>query len=146
MARGSQKQRAIKKASGWKPRRGQTPSSPTFLEGVWSDGEGPGLLAGILWFPPWHLFLSVLWVLLHLPALASFPVKEEGAKSSYVWGSRGKKRCYWQCAKWCWLSVEGGAVGDGHQKTATLIFSLLRTDKAALLRSLPLSGPQSPQH
>lgn len=42
-------------------------------EGVWSDGEGPGLLVGILWFPFWHLFLSVLWALLTLPALVAFP-------------------------------------------------------------------------
>lgn len=46
-------------------------------EGMWSDGEGPSLLVGILWFPFWHLFLSVLRALLTLPALVSFPVKEE---------------------------------------------------------------------
>lgn len=46
-------------------------------EGMWSDGEGPALLVGTLWFPFWHLLLSVLWVLLTLPALASSAVKEE---------------------------------------------------------------------
>lgn len=42
-----------------------------------SDGEGPGLLGGILWFPFWHLYLSALWALFTLPASVSFPVKEE---------------------------------------------------------------------
>lgn len=46
-------------------------------EGMWSDGEGSSLLVEILWFPLWHLFLSVLWALLTLPVLVSFPVKEE---------------------------------------------------------------------
>lgn len=55
-------------------------------EGMWSDGEGPGLLIGILWFPFWHPFLSVLWALLIPPALVSFP-----ANTLYVWG-RGKER------------------------------------------------------
>lgn len=42
-----------------------------------SEGEGPGLLAGILWFPFWHLLLSVLWAPLTPPAFVSVPVTEE---------------------------------------------------------------------
>ena len=47
-------------------------------EGVWSGGEGPGPLVAILWFPFWHLLLSVLWALLTLPALVAFAVKTGG--------------------------------------------------------------------
>lgn len=75
-------------------------------EGVWSDGEGPGLLVGILWFPFWHLFLSVLWALLAHPALAAFP-----ANTLLFGGAGGEgKKCDWQVAKWCWLSTHGGLV------------------------------------
>lgn len=42
-----------------------------------SEGEGPGLLAGILWFPSWHLFLAVVWAPRTPPAFGSFPVTEE---------------------------------------------------------------------
>lgn len=63
---------------------GSKETKSVLREGVWSDGEGPGLLAGILWFLSWHLFSSVLWGLLTLPALTSLPAEKGEQKKKVI--------------------------------------------------------------
>lgn len=83
-------------------------------EGMWSDGEGPSLLVGILWFPFWHLFLSVLRALLTPPILVSFPVKEEEGQALLCSVDKGKRRTTGTLSN-------GGLehMGDGHAAKAS---------------------------
>lgn len=84
MARGSQGP-----YSSEEPKAG--PPQHVLREGVWSGGEGPGPLVAILWFPFWHLLLSVLRALLTRPTLVAFAVKT-GGEHAYVCRGGGKER------------------------------------------------------
>ena len=111
---------------------------------MWSGGEGPGLLVAILWFPFWHLLLSVLGALLTLPILVSFAVKMEG-EHAYVCGGGGRKEGGLAGCPLCWLGTlgSGGArvdKGTPEDLNLNLLLAPHLVDKDTMLKSLPQSG------
>lgn len=113
-------------------------------EGVWSGGEGPGPLVAILWFPFWHLLLSVLWALLTLPTLVSSAIKTE-RQHAYVCGGRGRNAGGLAGCPLGWLGtlgsggarVDKGIPGD---LDLNLLLAPHLVDKDTMLKSLPRSG------